>query len=531
MTVYADFEKGQSYFGFELKEKKFVQEVNATCLLFEHTQSGARLLKIAADDDNKTFSIAFKTVPESDAGTPHIMEHSVLNGSKNFPVKSPFDVLAKGSLNTFLNAMTGSDITIYPVASMNDKDYFNLMHVYLDAVFNPLIYDDPRILKQEGWHHELTDAEAPIVYKGVVYNEMKGAYSNPVRELEYQVGRHLFPDNAYRFSSGGYPKAIPSLSLEAFLDYHRKYYHPSNSYIFLYGDADLSAELEFIDREYLSSYQRSDAKVSLPLQQPFAAMKKATAFYPVAAEADTVEQTYLAVSYVCGTNIEQKLTTALDILADVLVNQESGPVRIALQKQGIGKDVRAMVDPMQQNVFQIYVQNANPHESDRFLGVIRETLTQLVSDGLDKQAAEGTLNRLEFRLREGDDAQKGLTYNFRALNGWFFADDPFLSLEWEKPLAAIKKEMQEGYLEKVIQDYLLDNQHALLLTMKPKPGLEALLNDEVSQELGAFKASLSPEEIGRLVEETRELLDYQQREDDPTALATIPMLDLRDINP
>ncbi len=194
-------------------------------------------------------------MPESDAGTPHIMEHSVLNGSKNFPLKSPFDILAKGSLNTFLNAMTGSDITIYPVASMNDKDYFNLMHAYLDAVFNPLIYDDPRIFKQEGWHYELTDPSAPVVYKGVVYNEMKGA-SSPTRELGYQFQKHFFPDNGYGFSSGGYPQAIPSLTYKAFLDFHKTYYHPSNSYIFLYGDADLEKELAFIDSAYLSNYEK-----------------------------------------------------------------------------------------------------------------------------------------------------------------------------------------------------------------------------------------------------------------------------------
>ena len=204
-AIFAEFEKGKTYHGFKLLDRRFVREVNAECLYFEHTKSGAHLFKIAADDANKTFSIAFKTIPESDCGTPHIMEHSVLNGSKRFPVKSPFDVLAKGSLNTFLNAMTGNDITIYPVASMNDKDYFNLMQVYLDAVFAPLIYDDPRILNQEGWHHELADKDSALVYKGVVYNEMKGAFSSPTRELDYQIYKNLFPDNPYGYSSGGYP--------------------------------------------------------------------------------------------------------------------------------------------------------------------------------------------------------------------------------------------------------------------------------------------------------------------------------------
>ena len=257
------YKVGSTYYGFKLIEKRLVEEINSDCYLFEHIKSGARLLKFTNDDANKTFCIAFKTTPESDSGTPHIMEHSVLNGSKNFPVKSPFDVLAKGSLNTFLNAMTGGDITLYPVASMNDKDYFNLMHVYLDAVFNPLIYDDPRILKQEGWHHELTSENEAIVYKGVVYNEMKGAFSSPTRELGYLIDKNLFPDNSYGFSSGGYPDAIPQLTYEQFLNFHRKYYHPSNSYIFLYGNADLDEELTFINDNYLTDYDKSDDIASI----------------------------------------------------------------------------------------------------------------------------------------------------------------------------------------------------------------------------------------------------------------------------
>ena len=210
---------GEQYHGFTLVEKKFVEEVNADCYLFKHDKSGAQLLKIAADDPNKLFNIAFKTAPQTDYGTPHIMEHSVLNGSKNFPVKSPFDVLMKGSLNTFLNAMTGSDLTTYPVASMNEKDYFNLMHVYLDAVLNPLIYEDPRILKQEGWHHEMESTDGDVIYKGVVYNEMKGSFSNPRREMGYQMSKLLFPDNTYGVSSGGYPSEIPKLTNEYFINF------------------------------------------------------------------------------------------------------------------------------------------------------------------------------------------------------------------------------------------------------------------------------------------------------------------------
>ncbi len=529
--LFGAFEEGNSYHGFKLIEKRFVKEVNAECLLFGHTQSGARLLKIAADDANKTFSIAFKTIPESDAGTPHIMEHSVLNGSKNFPVKSPFDVLAKGSLNTFLNAMTGSDVTIYPVASMNDKDYFNLMHVYLDAVFQPLIYDDPRILKQEGWHYELTDKDSPVVYKGVVYNEMKGAFSSPTTELDYQVGKYLFPDNCYNYSSGGYPSAIPSLTYENFLNFHRKYYHPSNSYIFLYGDADLYKELEFIDSEYLSEYEKSDAKVSITLQKPFKEMKEVTVFYSVPEDGSTENQTYLTLNLITGQSTDRKLCFALDILTAVLVNQESAPIRLALQEAGIGRDVRASMDELKQNVFQIRVQNANSEDKDKFHDIVMKTLRETVKNGLDRETVEATLNRIEFRLREGDDAQKGLTYNFHAYSGWFYADDPFLTLEWEKPLAEVKATIKEGYLESVIQDYLLDNNHALLLTMEPKPGREKENNAKAALELEAYKTTLSDNDIEILVQETQELIAYQKRDDSPEALATIPLLSLNDVNP
>ncbi len=530
-VLHAEYKVGESYHGFKLKDKHFVKEVNADCYYFEHEKSGARLLKIAADDPNKTFSISFKTVPESDAGTPHILEHAVLNGSKNFPVKSPFDVLAKGSLNTFLNAMTGKNITVYPVASMNDKDFYNLMHVYLDAVFNPLIYSDSRILKQEGWHYELTHKDSAAVYKGVVYNEMKGAFSSPTRELDYQIYKELFPDNGYKFTSGGYPMLIPTLTYEDFLNFHKKYYHPSNSYIYLYGNADLEKELKFIDSEYLSKYQRSDAKGFFPLQNPYDKMKKVNAYYSIAEESKTEDQTYLALNYVFGLNTDKKLLFALQILDEVLVSSESAPLRLELQEAGIGKEVNAYVDDLKQNVFQIIVQNANPQDTDKFYSLVTEKLKEIVKNGLDKEAIEGTLNRIEFNLREGDDAQKGLTYNFQCLNSWFFADDPFLSLEYEKPLSELKAAIKEGYLESIIQKYFIDNQHVLLLTMQPKAGLEKENDAKIVKELESYKSSLSNEDKETLVKETSELIDYQKREDSEEALATIPLLDLKDINP
>jgi Zn-dependent M16 (insulinase) family peptidase len=525
-----EYKTGQIYHGFKLLEKRNVKEVNAECLQFEHVQSGARLLKIAANDPNKTFVIAFKTIPESDCGLPHIMEHSVLNGSENFPVKSPFDVLLKGSLHTFMNAMTGKDVTFYPVASMNDKDYFNLMHVYLDAVFKPLLYSDPRILKQEGWHCELMDAESPVVYKGVVYNEMKGAFSSPDRELYYQVNRHLFPDICYRYSSGGCPAAIPTLTYEKYLDFHRKYYHPSNSFILLYGDGELDRELTFVDGKYLSNFSKSDIRVEIPLQKPFEEMQSATAYYSVPEGTPTTDQSYLSLSIVAGTITDQSLYMALNALTNILVNHEAGPVRLALQEAGIGKEVNASLDNLQQNVFQIVVQNANPEDQDRFREIVLNTLRDCAAQGLDKDMVRGVINRIEFNLREGDDAQKGFNYMVQLLPGWLFANDPFLTLEYEKPLQKLKTALEGNFLESVICDYLIDNPHTLLLTLQPKPGLEQEINAQVANKLAEYKQSLLEGEIDALVQETERLIAFQQQEDSPEALATIPLLALSDIS-
>jgi Zn-dependent M16 (insulinase) family peptidase len=520
-----------SYPGYRLVEKKFVKEVNAECYLFEHIKSGAHVLKIAADDPNKTFSIAFRTIPESDAGTPHIIEHSVLNGSRNFPVKSPFDVLSKGSLNTFLNAMTYPDYTVYPVASMNEKDYFNLMHVYLDAVFNPLIYVEPRIFMQEGWHLELTDKNAPLEYKGVVYNEMKGAFSNPERELWYRIQQNLFPENGYRFSSGGYPAVIPTLTYKDFIGFHKKNYHPSNSYIFLYGDADLGKELAYIDKEYLSNYNKAGVSENITPNPPFAALKEAAAYYPVIEGSPTDHQTYLTMNWVIGSGFDQATVMALDVLADVLVNQESAPIRKALQEAGIGKDIYATSQNMLQNAFSIVVQNANPSDKDTFRSIIMKTLNKVCSDKIDRETLEGSLNRMEFRLREGNDAQKGITYNMRSMTGWIFTNDPFPSLEYEEQLTKVKKSITGTYLEDIIKKDMVNNPYGLVLVLEPKPGLEKETAEKVTSELAGIKKKMTPAEIDTVVKKTTELIAYQQKEDSPEAVATIPMLKLTDIKP
>ena len=531
VSLFSSCDRAASYPGYLLVEKKFVREVNADCYLFEHMKSGARILKIAADDPNKTFSIAFRTIPESDAGTPHIMEHAVLNGSANFPVKSPFDVLSKGSLNTFLNAMTSDDYTVYPVASMNHADYFNLMHVYLDAVFNPLIYSDKRIFMQEGWHYELSQKNEPVEYKGVVYNEMKGAFSNPEREMWYRIQQNLFPENGYRFSSGGYPEAIPTLTYEEFIRFHRKNYHPSNAYIFLYGDADLQEELAFIDKEYLSKYEKSEPPGMPPANAPFKAVKEVLASYSVIEGAPTGHQTYLTMSWVIGSGADPATVMALDVLADVLVNQESAPLRKAFQEAGIGNDVFAYSQNMHQNLFSIVVKNANPADKDSFRNVIWKTLEQVRKDKIDREILEGSLNRMEFRLREGNDAQKGITCNMRSINNWMYANDPFPPLEYEQQLSLVKQSLVSTYLEDIIQKEMIDNRHGLLLVMEPKAGLEKDASDHITAELSAYKSKLTPAGIDSLVKTTSDLIAFQQKEDSPEAIASIPLLELSDISP
>lgn len=524
-------QNGVEYPGYKLVSKKFVKEVNADCFYFEHEKSGARVFKITADDPNKTFAIAFKTITDTDCGTPHILEHCVLEGSKNFPVKSPFDEMAKGSLQTFLNAMTGKDITIYPVASMNEKDYFNLVHVYLDAVFNPLVLERPTTFYQEGWHHELFDPDGSVVYKGVVYNEMKGAFSGPDREMYYQQNKNLFPEGCYRFSSGGRPEAIPGLTYDQFIGYYEKHYHPSNSYIYLYGDADLGRELAFLDSAYLSNYEKADMDMTIPLHDPFESMKEVVKPYSAPAGSDTGDQTMFSLSFVIGEGSDRELSMALQIIEDVLVNQESAPLRLALQEAGIGQDVSASTNAMKQQVFEISVRNANPDEKELFRELVFSTLNSVVEEGLDKEAIEGTINRMEFRLREGDDAQKGMTYGMGLLEGWLYAGNPYIGLEYEAPVAAVKAALSTDYLEQIILKKIINNPHALLLVLVPKPGLEAEITAATETELAEFKAGLAEEEVQALIKSTEELLAHQDEEDSPEALATIPKLSLEDVNP
>lgn len=515
--------------GFKLEQVRFVRELDADCYLFRHVKSGARLLKVASKDDNKVFSVAFKTPPPDDSGVPHIMEHSVLNGSENFPVKSPFDILSQGSLNTFLNAMTSSDFTIYPVASRNDKDFMNLMHVYLDAVFKPLIYKDKRILMQEGWHYELESPESPLVFKGVVYNEMKGAYSAPERQLDLIMSRALFPDNCYGKSSGGYPDAIPGLTYEQFINFHKKFYHPANSYIYLYGNGEMEKELAFIDKEYLSGYDKIVVDSAIPLQKAPEKPLVLKGEYGIPEGTPAEGKTFIARGSVYGRNSDQEFNIAMDILAEALVNHQASPLRLAMQEAGIGQDISAYSDNIQQPVFLVTVNNAEAADLEKFTKVYNDTLKKVVAEGFNREVLEGIINRYEFSMREGRGSFTGIMGAMMSAAGWMFGEDPFITLSFNKELAAIRSRLDEKYFEQLAAKMLLENSHSCTVVLQPKPGLEREAAAKTEQKLAGIKAGMSPEQIAAIVKQTRELVAFQQRRDDPEALKTIPLLEISDI--
>ena len=528
-----DYKVGSIYHGFILNKEEQIKEVNSIVRIFEHEKTGARLLHMENDDSNKVFSIGFKTPPSDSTGVMHILEHSVLCGSKKFPTKEPFVELVKGSLNTFLNAMTFSDKTVYPIASKNEKDFFNLMDVYLDAVFNPNIYNTKEILMQEGWHHHLENKEDELTYKGVVYNEMQGAFSSPDGVLVRKIQETLFPDNTYSNESGGDPKYIPDLTYEQFIDTHKKYYHPSNSYIFLYGDGNLDKMLEFINDNYLVNYNKKEIESDIKLQEPYDDIKDVISSYSLAEDDDETEKTYHAFNFVTGKSTDEELYIALDIIEYILLEAEGAPLKKAILDAGIGKDVFGMVDKgILQPYLSIIVKNSEVNKKEEFKKVVFDTLSNLVKNGIDKELIEGCINTFEFRLREADTGTdpKGLIYYLNAMDSWLYGGDPLMHIKYEKTLQKIKESLTTNYFEELIDKYILNNTHASLLTLKPEKGLAHREEIELQEKLANYKASLTENEVEELVKETKDLLLRQNTPDSQEALETIPMLSLSDID-
>lgn len=518
---------------YEVLKEEDLQDIHSKGWLLKHKKTGARVMLIENSDENKVFNIAFRTPPKNSTGVAHILEHSVLCGSREFPLKDPFVELVKGSLNTFLNAMTYPDKTCYPIASCNDRDFQNLMHVYLDAVFYPNIYKKEEIFRQEGWNYHLEKKEGPLKYNGVVYNEMKGAFSSPDDVLEREIMNSLFPDTTYGCESGGDPVNIPDLSYEEFLDFHRQYYHPSNSFIYLYGNMDMEEKLEFLDSHYLSAFDSLVIDSEIRDQEAFAHVKDIQKSYPVSEDEGEEDNTYLSYNMVVGEAADINLSLAFEVLDYALLSAPGAPLKQALLDAKIGKDIYgSFEDGIKQTYFSIVAKGANLSQKEEFVKVIRDTLTKIAEEGIDKKAVTAGINYYEFRFREADFSSypKGLMYGLDILSSWLYDDTkPFCEVQLLEGFEFLKKALEEGYFEDLIRKYLLDNTHGAILSLVPEKGLAAKRDKELEEKLENYRKSLSDEELTRMVENTKALEAYQEAEEAPEALTCIPMLSREDI--
>lgn len=525
---------GNQYHGFSLQTETYIREIESDARLFLHKQSGARLYSLKNKDDNKVFSITFKTPAADDMGIPHILEHSVLCGSRKFPVKEPFVELLKGSLNTFLNAYTQVVHTSYPFASRNEKDFMNLMDVYMDAVLFPVFHDIPEILAQEGWHYELGSPEHELTYNGVVYNEMKGVYSFPVAMIFHAIRKNLLPDTAYRWDSGGDPDEIIKLTQEEFSAFHKKYYHPSNAYIFLYGDGDLDKQLKFLNDEYLQHFQVRKTDTETAKQTAFGKRQDFEYEYAISPGEDAKDKTYMSLNYVVTESTDAELCLAFDIITDILLGQSAAPVKKALLDKGIGKDVfGGLNSALHQPIFPIIIKNTAVDRKNDMVEVVIDTLKELVDKGIDKRMIEASLNRTEFQLREADmsGSPKGLYYCRLCHRSWLHGNDPSDHLRYENHLEKIKSSLEANYFEKLIDSLILKNNHSAVVVLNPVPGLAERKSTEVKTELSRIKSALSANEIDRIILRAKTLKERQQKPDSPEDLAKIPMLSLSDIDP
>lgn len=519
---------------YTLLRQERIRELDSEAYLLCHRRSKARLFLLSNEDRNKVFTIGFRTPVSDSTGVPHILEHSVLCGSDKFPVKDPFIEMEKSSLQTYLNAMTFADKTIYPVASCNDQDFQNLMDVYLDAVFHPQIYQNEKIFQQEGWHYELKDPEGELTVNGVVYNEMKGAFSSPEEVLERYSQAALFPDTTYGFESGGDPEVIPTLTYEEFLQFHSTYYHPCNSYIFLYGDMDMEEKLRWLDREYLCDYEPIAVDSEIQRQEPFAEPRTEEIFYPLAPDERPEGQTYLSMNWVLGDILDPVLYQAFQVLEAALLGTEGAPLKQALLDAGIGRDVfGGYRNWTLQPYFSLIVKNAEKEQLEAFREVVDKTLWDLVEHGIGEKALLAALNNLEFRSREADSGSypKGIMYGITCFDSWLYDEnDPFMHLRYEETLTFLRKNLSTGYFEGLVKDYFLENTHRAAVVLSPQAGLGEARERELADHLASYKASLTPEEVQELVHRTQELDRYQDQKPTREQLDTLPTLSLSDIS-
>lgn len=518
---------------YELIQEEYIKDLNSLGLVFKHKKSGARVVVLSNDDDNKVFSIGFRTPPKDSTGVAHIVEHTVLCGSDKYPSKDPFVELAKGSLNTFLNAMTFSDKTIYPIASCNDKDYQNLMDVYMDAVFHPNIYKNKAIFQQEGWYYELENPEDELKYNGVVYNEMKGVFSSPEQQLYRGIQSSLFPDTTYGIESGGDPKNIPDLSYEEFLAFHKKYYHPSNSYIYLYGDLDIEEKLEWMDREYLSKYDDAPVDSTIGFQKPFTEMRTIKEYYSVPEAEEKKAGSYLSYNVVIDTSLNKELYLAFQILEYALISSPGAPLKQALIDARIGTDILSQFENgIYQPYFSVIAKEVPAEKKDKFLSVIKETLEKIVKDGIGEKPLLAAINYHEFKFKEGDFGShpKGLMYGIQILDSWLYDDHkPFIHINAGETFDEMKQKVSTGYFEELIKKYLIENPHSTFVVIEPKAGVTAEEEKRVKEKLADYKAGLTSDEINDIIEETKSLRLWQKTPSTKEELEKIPLLSRGDI--
>ena len=524
----------KNFKGYSLVEKRDLPDIRSVGYLYKHDKTGAEVLYLENEDDNKAFNIAFRTPPYNDNGIAHIIEHSVLNGSKKYPSKEPFVELLKGSLNTFLNAMTYSDKTVYPVSSRNQKDFNNLMSVYLDAVFYPNFKHDPQILMQEGWHYHLENADDELIYKGVVYNEMRGAFSQADSELYRLFEPTLFPDTVYKHISGGMPSSIPSLTQEEFVAFHEKYYHPSNARVTLYGNLDLDTAFAQLT-EYFDAFDAKDYEFESVEQTPFKARHELEAKFSISKDEPTENKSLLAYIWAAGKGTNSEELIALGVLDELLLGSNTAPIKKALLKSGLGSDVSggfgaATYSP----IFEIVLKDTNPEAKEQFVSIIENELKRLVAEGIPQKAIQAALNKAAFRYKELTALEgatpKGILYSLNSLTSWLYGGDVFATFEYQRVLDKMQEEMANGYFERLIQTTLLDNTHAAVITLAPEPGLGDRKDEALKEELAAYKASLSDEEVAALVEQTQQLLERQTTPDKEEDLAKLPKLSIEDID-
>ena len=517
---------------FNLVREQNIPELNAVAKLYVHKRTGARLLSIINDDENKVFGINFRTTPKDATGVAHILEHSVLNGSEKYPVKEPFVELLKGSLATFVNAFTFPDRTCYPVASQNVQDFYNLIDVYMDAVLHPLISE--QTLMQEGWHYEINDPGEPLTYKGVVFNEMKGAYSSPDGILDTRVTESLFPRHIYGTDSGGDPRHIPDLTYENFRGFWETYYHPSNSFIFFYGNDDPEQRLKLMEA-YLKPYKKKKVKSIVPLAKPFKRPKKVEYAYDAGDDKDIEKKHYLTVNWKLPDTSDPVLNFSFRILGHILIGTPASPLRKALVDSGLGEDLAGMgmESELRHFIFSTGLKGTRKRHAKKIEKLIFDTLESLVQEGIDPDMVAASMNTVEFHLRENNTGSfpVGIALMRRALTTWIYDEDPFKLLAFEGPLNEIKQQLASDshYFEKLIQTHLLENVHRTTLRLKPDPEYGRRFDEDEKARLAKIRESLSESQVAALVENTQKLKVRQETPDSAEALETLPVLKLKDL--